>query len=204
MPERELIWQVGNRLQREGLLERAEDILVLKRSDLERIAQTGDPQIEREIYRERLHEFRRNRRLTLPLALGVVQQKKKSKAPPSTHPNETENGDGVLRGRGFGGGMATGRARKVVNLLDPTVLESLGEDDVLVLPHATAFHHADWHSLLTLVKAVVSPGRPSHHLAQVARECGVPLVGHVSGDLDAIPEGATIQVDGSNGLVKMI
>jgi phosphohistidine swiveling domain-containing protein len=91
----------------------------------------------------------------------------------------------------------------VINLLAGSVLESLGPDDILVLPHETAFHYADWHSLLAVVKAVVSPGRPSHHLAQVARECGVPLVGYISGDLEAIPEGATIHVDGSSGRVRV-
>ena len=199
--ERELVWQVAARLQSEGLLWRADDVLVFKRPDLERIARTADPRASRETYLERLREYRRHRRLTPPPVVGAAHQEKELEVPLSRQMNEVESGDDVLRGRGFGGGIATGRARKVINLLDATVLESFGEDDVLVLPHETAFHYADWHSLLTVIKAVVSPGRPSHHLAQVARECGVPLVGHVMGDLDAIPEGATIRVDGLSGLV---
>lgn len=201
--ERELVWQVGARLQHEELLGREDDILALKRPDLERIARSADSQALRETYLERLREYQRHQRLKPPLFIGAVHKENELETPPSIPTNEVENGDGVLRGRGFGGGVATGRARQVINLLDATVLESLGEDDVLVLPHETAFHYADWHSLLTVIKAVVSPGRPSHHLAQVARECGVPLVGHVTGNLDAIPEGATIRVDGANGLVQI-
>jgi len=178
---------------------------VLKRPDLETIAHTADLRAARETYLARLREYRRNRRLTPPPALGAARAPDEAPAPTPTPEPAGEAGvqAGVLVGRGFGGGTATGRARKVVDLLAASVLESLGEDDVLVLPHETAFHYADWHSLLTVVMAVVSPGRPSHHLAQVARECGVPLVGYVTGDLDAIPEGATILVDGSSGRVHV-
>jgi phosphohistidine swiveling domain-containing protein len=202
--ERELVWQVGNRLRREGLLERVEDILVLRKPDLERIATTSDPQAWRKTCLERIHEFRRNRRLTPPPVLGAPAQTNEQEAPPPVQMEEIDVEYGVYKGQGFGGGVAVGRARKVVNLLDPHVLESLQESDVLVLPHENAFHYADWHSLLTVLNAVVSPGRPSHHLAQVARECGVPLVGHVTGNLDAIPEGAAIRVDGSGGLVHIL
>ena len=96
------------------------------------------------------------------------------------------------------------RARVITHLLDPDVLDFLGSDDVLVLPHETAFHYADWHSVLTIIKGVVSPGRPSHHLAQVARECGVPLIGHVTGDLTKIPDAGTIRIDGATGAVRIL
>ena len=199
LQERELVWQVGVRLRREGLLEHVDDVLVLRRPDLEMIAQTADPQAARKTYRGRLYEFRRNRRLTPPPVLGALTEQPETR--PSTQTKDVEAGDGVLRGQGFGGGVAIGHARKVVDLIDNAVLESLCKDDILVLPHEMAFHYADWHSLLTIIKAVVSPGQPSHHLAQVARECGVPLVGHVTGAFDAIPTDCMIRVDGLSGLV---
>lgn len=202
--ERELVWQVGDRLVGEGLLERVEDVLVLERRDLESIARDGVTRAGREVYRERLWDFRRHRRLTPVDALGAAPPGEETAAAPPTQGEEVGDDEEGIRGRGFGGGVATGRARKVVDLSDASVLESLGENDVLVLPHETAFHYADWHSLLTVVKAVVSPGRPSHHLARVARECAVPLVGHVTGDLQAIPEGAEIRVDGSSGRVEVL
>ena len=79
----------------------------------------------------------------------------------------------------------------MADLADPELLDALGPNEILVLPHEQAFHYADWHSLLTLVKGVVSPGQPSHHLAQVARECGVPVVGHVQGDLNRMQSQST-------------
>lgn len=95
-------------------------------------------------------------------------------------------------------------ARHVPNLGDPALLDALGPEDILILPHAQAFYHADWHSLLTLVTAVVSPGQPSHHLAQVARECGVPVIGHIESDLTAIKDGARLHVDASAGVVRVL
>ena len=95
-------------------------------------------------------------------------------------------------------------ARRVTDLASPDLLDALGPNDILVLPHENAFHYADWHSLLTLVKGVVSPGQPSHHLAQVARECGVPVVGHVQGNLNRIEDGMRIEVDARAGEVRVL
>jgi rifampicin phosphotransferase len=198
--ERELVWHVGCRLHLEGLLETSEDVLVLERSHLERIARTGDPQSALDDYAEGLRGFRRARRLWAPPFLGAAPERPVADIPAGPPAKVIDADSAVLAGKGFGSGVAVGQARKVERLDGPE-LDSIGPDNVLVVTQEAAFHYADWHSLLTLVKAVVSTGRPSHHLAQVARECGVPLVGHVVGDLAAIPDGVTLRVDGSNGLV---
>lgn len=200
LQERELLWQLGNRLQQEGLLEQAEDILVLKQTDLETIMRTGNPLMVKKNYENQRYAFRRNWRLKPAPILGLIQGVRKQNIPRRP---EAKTNDDVFKGRGFGGGQATGKAKNIVNLLDPKVLESLEQHDVLILPHERAFHYADWHSILTIVRAVVSPGRPSHHLAQVARECGVPLVGEITEDLSAIVQGAIIHVDGTNGIVHL-
>jgi hypothetical protein len=84
------------------------------------------------------------------------------------------------------------------------LLDMLKPEDVLVLPYEQAFHYADWHSILTLVTAVVSPGQPSHHLAQVARECGVPVIGHVRGDLSVIKDGVRLHIAPRVGIVRIL
>ena len=117
---------------------------------------------------------------------------------------ESEKFAGELTGIGIGHVTVTGNARKVADLGDASLLDALHPDDILVLPHEYAFHYADWHSLLTLVKGVVSPGRPSHHLAQVARECGVPVIAHVKGDLDKIEDGSRLQLEPRTGTVHIL
>lgn len=191
--ERELIWQVGVRLATEGVLAAPEDVLALRAEDLRAVA---DGSAATTLGVDRVREFERSRRFTAPATLGVAPD-----PPAPAPPGDAAQTDGALRGTGICGGTVKGRVRKVHDLLDVSLLDALTEEDVLVLPHANSFVYADWHSLFTLVRGVVSPGAPGHHLVQVARECGVPLVGHVIGDLDALENGAAIEIDGRSGAI---
>ena len=184
---------------REEVCEAPADALLLRREDLEAIAARPRARSHRELYLRREREWRRDSRLRPPDALGAAA----AAAPPAPAAAGGETGE-ALSGTGFAGGVVTGRARPVSNLYDPDLLDDLGGDDILVLPAALAFVYADWHSLLTVVRGVLSPGRPSQHLVQVARECGVPLVGHVTGDLGAIPAGARLRIDGRTGGVALL
>jgi pyruvate,water dikinase len=204
--ERELLWHLGSRLEHESLLSGPHEVLVLTRQALERIAATGDPPSARGVFRRELTAYSRNRRLTPPAFLGTPPPEcdtRSDEAPSADGPRTENDALHVFRGRGLSGHRITGRARKVTDLRDGTTLSRITNDDVLVLPHESAFHYADWHSVLTIVRGVVSPGRPSHHLTQVARECGVALVGFIPGDLQTIPEGATLHVDGTTGVVEI-
>lgn len=209
--ERELLWHVGSRLVHQRFLDRPHDVLILTRGTMERIAETGDPSSVSAAYREELARFRRYRRLAAPAYLGAPPpdqaETPEAHSVADSHTDEggraDDSGVRILRGRGLSGHRVTGRARKVTDLSDGKTLDSLSHNDVLVLPHETAFHYADWHSVLTIVRGVVSPGRPSHHLTQVARECGVALVGFVKGDLHTIPDGVSVHVDGRAGVVEI-
>jgi phosphohistidine swiveling domain-containing protein len=159
------------------------------------------------MHASRKDEYQKNRRLTAPERIGNASTQQVA-APPiqtvrSDQPAETP-GDTGISGEGIVGGEATGRARIVYQLDDATFLDSLTDDDILVLPHGQAFFYADWHSLLMLVKGIVTPGIPSHHLTQVARECGIPIVGKCKGDLSTIPDCSKIRIDGRTGRVALI
>jgi pyruvate,water dikinase len=203
--ERELLWQVGSRLLATGLLEREDELLILRREDLEAFASGASTQQWAGRLQEQRHQVRKRQRLVAPETLGAtprIAPAAVAEADLSAPAKEDESGH--YSGSGIGSNKVTGLARKVLDLSDPGLLDTLGPDDVLILPHAYAFHYADWHSLMTLVKAVASPGQPSHHLAQVARECGVPVVGQIKGDLAAIQEGARVQVDARRGVVRVL
>lgn len=44
----------------------------------------------------------------------------------------------------------------------------------------------------------------THHIAQIARECGVPVLEISPSDLDHIPDSARVTVDGAAGTVAMV
>ena len=203
--EKEMIWALGTRLQTEGLLQAPDQILLLRRADLETIASTGQPTKYRDLFAARHREWQRNRRLSPPERLGGAPSDDVPKAIPAPAPATTvETSKGNLRGRGLSGRKMRGRVRKVVDLFDPDLLDVLSSDDILVLQYTNAFPYADWHSLLVLVGGIVTPGRPSHHLMQVARECAVVMVGHIEGDLAQLPDGAQIEIDGRSGTVVLL
>jgi pyruvate,water dikinase len=198
--ERELIWQAGRRACGEGLLADPADVLLLARADLDDFTRSNDTRQLRQVLETRRRAYLRHKRLTPPKWIGKppAAVTTGSANESASHPESIA----TYAGQGFGGGKVTGRAR-IVTRLDPGLLDSLTPEDVFILPHEQAFFRNDWHSLMTIIKGVVSPGQPSHHLAQVARECGVPLIGHVTGDLSRIAEGATVHVDGTLGIMHV-
>lgn len=50
---------------------------------------------------------------------------------------------------------------------------------------------------------VAVQGAQLHHATQVARECGVPLVNLPEADLEQLPDGGLVEIDGLNGTVTL-
>jgi phosphohistidine swiveling domain-containing protein len=198
--ERELIWQVGLRFVHEGLISSPVDLLVFRREDLETYARRPNVATFKTTYEARLLEYQRNLRLRAPQVLGPNGGGERAGA--HTPREEISGTPTVIKGVGFGRGSATGRAR-VIRAMSAEVLESIARDDILVVIDENAFAYADWHSLLMRVNGVVSAARPAHHLTQVAREIGVPVVGYVRSGLGHIREGCRINVDAESGLVRL-
>jgi rifampicin phosphotransferase len=109
---------------------------------------------------------------------------------PDTTPRE-------LTGLGVCPGVATGRARVILDPADP---RELGPDDILVAP----ITDPSWTPLfLAAAGVVVDVGAQQSHAAIVARELGIPAVVSVAGASTTIPDGTLITVDGSNGRVTV-
>jgi pyruvate,water dikinase len=101
----------------------------------------------------------------------------------------------VLRGVAASGGSYRGRAR-VVDTIEQAA--SLQPGDVLVCRTTTPA----WTPFFGVIAALVTNGGGAlSHSAIVAREFGIPaVIGTVNGSA-LIRDGATVTVDGSNGLV---
>jgi pyruvate,water dikinase len=107
-------------------------------------------------------------------------------------------GPSELRGIAGSPGLARGRARVVLDPLDP---RGLGPGDVLVAP----ITDPSWTPLFVAAEAVVvDVGAQMSHAVIVARELGIPAVVSVTGATERIPDGALLEVDGNAGVVRVL
>ena len=95
-------------------------------------------------------------------------------------------------------GTARGTARVV---LDPSDPSQLGPGDVLIAP----ITDPSWTPLfLPAAAVVVEVGSPFSHAAIVSRELGIPCVVSAGAATQRIPDGATVEVDGTTGTVTLV
>ncbi len=198
--ERELIWRLGTQLTNDGILKCPEEVLLLHKSDLELYDQNDNRQALKDIVKIRRREMKAHLRLTPPINIGSVSndQRPGTESVQLDESNAGQDPQFTGTGEAIGRGEVFGTARPVVDINDPELLDNLTSADILILPHEYAFHYADWHSLLTMVAGVLSNGKPSHHLAQVARECNVPIIS-VNGGLSEINQGQQVYLNADRG-----
>jgi rifampicin phosphotransferase len=104
----------------------------------------------------------------------------------------------VLKGGAGSGGVATGRARVVLDAGDPLGLEP---GEVLIAPQTDP----SWVPLFVPAEAViVNVGAMGSHAMIVSRELGIPCVVAIADATRRIPDGALVQVDGSSGTVTIL
>ena len=104
----------------------------------------------------------------------------------------------VLTGIAGSPGVATGRARIVLDPADPRGLEP---GDVLIAPATDP----SWTPLFVPAAAVVvDVGAQITHAVIVSRELGLPCVVSVAGATRSIPDGALVRVDGGAGTVTVV
>jgi rifampicin phosphotransferase len=95
-------------------------------------------------------------------------------------------------------GVARGRARVILSPSDP---KDLGPGDVLIAP----LTDPSWTPLFVPVEAViVDVGAMMSHAVIVSRELGIPSVVSVTDATLRIPDGALVEVDGTNGVVTVL
>lgn len=104
----------------------------------------------------------------------------------------------ILTGTSGSPGQVTGTARIV---LDPTAPPDMAPGDIMVAP----LTDPAWTPLFMAVDGVVvNVGGQISHAVIVSRELGKPCVVSVDDATERIPDGATIEVDGSSGQVRIV
>jgi pyruvate,water dikinase len=104
----------------------------------------------------------------------------------------------VLQGIPGCPGVARGRARVVTDPFDP---RGLAPGEVLIAP----ITDPSWTPLFVSAEGVVvDVGAQMSHAVIVSRELGIPAVVSVTGATCSIPDGALVEVDGDNGVVRVL
>jgi pyruvate,water dikinase len=107
--------------------------------------------------------------------------------------------DEPLTGTGVGDELYKGTARVARRPEDALAVIEPG--DVLVVPFTTPAYN----TVLAVAGAVVcEEGGPLCHAAVMARELGIPAVVGVNGALDAVADGAEVEVDAGAGRIRVL
>lgn len=181
--------EIGARLARKGVLERADDAFFLGRQELYRLL-VGD--LSDLLTAQKIAGRRHNFDLML----------KKQAAPPAylrrgRPVSFARDDEGGLKGVGTSRGVVTGHARVVKELRN---IGQLGQGDILV----TESTDPGWTPVFNLISGIVlETGGMLAHGSCLAREYGFPAV-QLAGATQLIADGSLITVNGDTGEVLLV
>jgi phosphohistidine swiveling domain-containing protein len=181
---------IGRHLVTKGLLDSPDDVFYLYRPELINVLE-GQSTPDRRSLIERRAELDAVRAVAPPPVLGKPPALSDQPLPEGLHATELR----VLRGVAASPGSYRGRARVIDSIEEAS---SLREGDVLVCRATTPA----WTPFFGIIAALVTNGGGAlSHSAIVAREFGIPaVIGTINGSV-MIRDGATVTVDGSQGIV---
>ena len=186
---REVLYGAGEELQRDGALERAEDVFFLKLDEVEHAA-AGDTAALRALVAERRAAYEREMRRRQPPKVITSEGEILTAA-------AIEHSADQLSGIGVSPGVYQGRVRVIQ---DPHGAR-LEPGEILVAPSTDPA----WTPLfLTAGGLVMEAGGILSHGSVVAREYGIPAVVGVSGATDLLHTGRLVRIDGTAGTVTLI
>jgi len=195
------ILSLGRKLVRAGVIDDAEDVFYLRLAELREVAAGRGLEDVRTTVSSRRDDLERWGRLIPPRTLGR-EPSDGSDAPPLMrrflgHGVDVSTEPRVVTGNPASRGTARGRARVIMSLNDGHRLEP---GDILVCPSTAP----PWTPLFAIAAAVVTDsGGMLSHSAIVAREYAIPCVVGTQVGTQKIKDGATITVDGAQGLVRI-
>jgi pyruvate,water dikinase len=189
---RKLLIGLGKRLSDEGILNKNDDIFFLKIKEIAPIVHGKTDFNINQVIEDRRAEYDRNCSVTPP---GIVIGKFDLD---NYIPAKIDEDAEILNGFGVSPGKATGRARVI---LRADTQEQLLAGEILVAP----FTDPGWTPYFVPAAAIVmDEGGTISHGSIVAREYGIPAVVNVGDGTKIIKTGQMIEVDGDNGVVRIL
>jgi len=192
------LMEVGSRMVADGVLDNAQQVFMLLDEEIDGFI--ADPASMLDTIREREAIFAMLATLEPPYIVKLEE----GVPPISSWPKRgggstTKAGVGdVLCGAMGAPGVVTGIARVV---LDPSDPGAIGPGDIMIAPTTDP----SWVPLFLAAEGVVvDVGAVASHAAIMCRELGLPCAVSVVDATKRIPDGATIEIDGSTGTVKIV
>ena len=191
--------EVGNRMVADGVLDDPQQVFMLLDDEVDGFL--ADPASMAATIRDREATFAMLQTLEPPYIIKLEE----GVPPISTWPKRGGGaaaasvavGD-VLQGAMGSPGVVTGIARVV---LDPSDPGAIGPGDIMVAPTTDP----SWVPLFLAAEGVVvDVGAVASHAAIMCRELGLPCAVSVVDATKRIPDGATIEIDGSTGTVTIV
>jgi pyruvate,water dikinase len=187
--------ELGKRMCGAGALDRPESISMICDGELDELI--ANPKKWRDTVLDREDLYTRLQALEPPFIIdGTVpplQDWKSRDRAPQHVPSGT-----TLAGLAGCPGSARGRARVILSPFEATDLQP---GEVLIAP----ITDPSWTPLFVPASAVVvDVGAPISHAVIVSRELGIPCVVSVTDATRKIPDGAMVEVDGTNGTVTLV
>lgn len=187
--------RVGTRLLDAGVIDDPEDVLYLTRIEVGELLRAPASRHETIMSRRITHE--RQKAMNAPRYVGRPPEQ-------SSEPDRFDGArfvptdDGTLRGTGASGGTYRGTARVV---LGPADFGKVGRGDVIVAPSS----NPSWLPLFSIAGGLLTnTGGVACHAAVVAREFGLPAVVGLGDATTRIPDGATVELEGTTGYVRIL
>jgi phosphohistidine swiveling domain-containing protein len=181
---------IGRYLVSRGLLDASSDVFFIYRPELIDVLEGKGTPDKAQLVERRAH-LAAVRAVAPPPVLGKPPAPSEEPLPSGLQASELR----VLRGVAASAGSYRGRARVIDSIEEASTLQ---EGDILVCRATTPA----WTPFFGIISALVTNGGGAlSHSAIVAREFGIPaVIGTVNGSV-MIRDGATVTVDGSNGIV---
>lgn len=192
------LMEVGRRFVDDGELDDPQQIFMLVDDELDGFL--ADPSSMIDTIRDRAATFEHLHTVEPPYIVGTGDG-----VPPisSWGPRGGRKADNasvgdVLQGAMGSPGKVTGTARVILN---PADAGDFGPGDIMVAPTTDP----SWVPLFLAAEGVVvNVGAVASHAAIMCRELGLPCAVSVHDATDRIPDGATIEIDGSTGTVTIV
>ncbi len=193
------LMELGRRQVEAGVLDDAQQVFMLLDNEVDGFL--ADPGSMAATIRDRNKTFSELARLEPPYIIKLEE----GVPPISSWPARGADSDAtlasvgdVLQGAMGSPGVVTGTARVV---LDPSDPGAIGPGDIMVAPTTDP----SWVPLFLAAEGVVvNVGAVASHAAIMCRELGLPCAVSVIDATQRIPDGATIEIDGSTGTVTIV